>query len=157
MAILDIFKKGKEEKAPEKSEKKPEVLEQKPAKPKEKKKTAKKTDKIDGAKKTDSPILKPKKRNYSASHEVLHSPHITEKATDATDSNKYIFKVGVKANKIEVKKAVESTYGVNVTAVNVINIHRKKRRVGRNIGWAKGYKKAIVSVKKGEKIEIMPR
>lgn len=126
---LNIFKKKEEEKA----EKKPAVLEQKKTEPKIKKKI------------------------YFASHEILHSPHITEKATDATELNKYVFKVGPEANKIEVKKSVESTYGVDVKEVNIINIHRKKRRVGRNIGWAKGYKKAIVTVKAGQKIEIMSR
>lgn len=134
MALKDIFKKKEEEKAPEK---KPEVL--KPA--------AKKAAKKEIA----------QKKKYVPSHEILRSPHITEKATDANDLNKYILKVGPKANKIEVKKAIESAYGVDVTAVNIINIHSKKRRVGRNIGWSKGYKKAIVTIKEGQKIEIMPR
>ena len=146
MALKDIFKKKEEAKEPEK---KPEVLEQKPIK--------KKAVKASDSKKSEVLMPKVNRKKYIADHEILRSPHITEKATDLTESNKYIFKVGPKANKIEVKKAVESNYGVEVSAVNVVNIHRKKRRVGRNIGWAKGYKKAIVTVKKGQKIEIMPR
>jgi len=72
--------------------------------------------------------------------------------------NKYAFEVFSSANKNEVKKAVESLYGVNVEKVNIVNIPRKKRRVGRaRQGFRKGYKKAIVRIAKGQKIEIMPR
>ncbi|MCX6759755.1 MAG: 50S ribosomal protein L23 [Candidatus Nealsonbacteria bacterium] len=149
MALRDIFKKKEEKKEPEKAEKKSEVLEKKPA--------IKKAIKVSTAKKTEIQMPKANKKKYIADHDILRSPHITEKATDATEYHKYIFKVGPEANKIEIKKSVESNYGVDVLAVNVINIHRKKRRIGRNIGWAKGYKKAIVTLKKGQKIEIMPR
>jgi len=89
---------------------------------------------------------------------VLAEPHITEKATYLEKDNKYVFKVFVKANKTEIKKAVESLYGVNVEKVAIINIPRKKRRAGRQReGWRKGYKKAVVEIQKGQKIEIMPR
>jgi large subunit ribosomal protein L23 len=60
-------------------------------------------------------------------------------------------------NKIEIKRAVESNYNVEVTGVRIINIPRRKVRVGKNEGWKKGYKKAIVEVKKGQSIEILPR
>jgi large subunit ribosomal protein L23 len=52
---------------------------------------------------------------------------------------------------------VEGIYGVKVTDVKIINVPRKKRRVRGQIGWKKGYKKAIVQVKEGQKIEILPR
>ena len=146
---FNIFKKKEEKKEPVKAEKKPAVLEHKPA--------VKKAVKTSEAKKTEIQMPKANRKKYIADHEILRSPHITEKATDLTEHNKYIFKVGPEANKIEVKKAVESNYGVDVLAVNVVNIHRKKRTVGRNIGWVKGYKKAIVTLKQGQKIEIMPR
>lgn len=131
---MNIFKKKEEEK---KADKKPEVLKK--------------------AIKDEVKMPKIKKKNAVIGLEILHSPHITEKATDATELNKYVFKVWEKTNKIAVKESIESIYGVDVLDVNIVNIHRKKRRVGKNIGWAKGYKKAIVTVKKGQKIEIMSR
>jgi large subunit ribosomal protein L23 len=98
------------------------------------------------------------KKTSSIAYKVLVSPHVTEKATELGEGNKYVFKVWPNANKIEIKKGVESLYGIDVVGVNIINIHRKKRRVGRRReGWKKGYKKAIVEIKKGQKIEIMPR
>jgi large subunit ribosomal protein L23 len=88
---------------------------------------------------------------------VLKSPHVTEKASDLSTKNQYVFKVWPRANKIEIKKAIHQLYGVDAVKVQIINIHSKERRVGRTIGKKKGYKKAIVSLKKGQKIEILPR
>jgi len=88
---------------------------------------------------------------------ILKFPHITEKASDLAKENQYVFKVFKKANKIQVKKSVEDLYGVDVLDVKIINVPRKKRMIGRISGWRKGYKKAIVKIKKGQKIEIMPR
>jgi len=105
--------------------------------------------------KAPKPVVK---KGASSAYKVLVEPHVTEKATDLESKNKYVFKVFPKTNKIEVKKAVESLYGINVINVSIINIPRKKRRVGRmRQGWRKGYKKAIVTIKQGQKIEIMPR
>ena len=87
----------------------------------------------------------------------LFSPHVTEKATELAGHNQYIFKVFKKANKSEIKKAVQSLYNVEVEHVRIINVRRKKRRMGRTIGWKKGYKKAIVKIKKGQEIEVLPR
>lgn len=131
MPLLNIFKKKKpliEKKKDEKSEKAAEIKPQ-PAK-----------EKIFGQ---TSPVLK--------------SPHTTEKATDLTGKNQYVFEVWPRANKTEIKKAVENLYGVNVSALKIINIPRKKRRLGKISGWRKGYKKAIVKIKKGQKIEVLPR
>lgn len=102
-------------------------------------------------------VKKPKKKVRGISWRVLSSPHVTEKATGLEGENKYIFKVLARANKNEIKKAIESLYGVDVVNVKIINIPRRKRRLGRQEGWRKGYKKAIVKIKKGQKIEIMPR
>ncbi|MBU2544834.1 50S ribosomal protein L23 [Patescibacteria group bacterium] len=88
---------------------------------------------------------------------VLESPHVTEKASELAEKNKYSFKVSKRSNKTEVKKAVEELYGVSVVNVAIINIHRKKKRVGRTMGFKNGYKKAIVEIKKGQSIEVMPR
>jgi len=88
---------------------------------------------------------------------VFIIPHITEKATDLSEKNQYVFKVDRKANKNEVKKAVEDLYKVKVQDVKIINIPAKRRQVGGISGWKKGYKKAIVRVKEGQKIEVMPK
>ncbi len=136
MALLDFLKKPEPPK-------------------KEKKEKSVKKDKV--LTKPQEPVLKSKKRSFDLSHNILHSPHITEKATDSEMHNKYVFKVWPKTNKIEIKKAVESIYSVDVLGVNIVNIPQKRRRVGKHSGWTKGYKKAIVTVRQGQKIEIMPR
>ncbi len=83
----------------------------------------------------------------------LLSPLVTEKSAYLKEGNKYVFKVSDKASKVEIKKAVQLIYGAKVADVNVINIHPKKRRFGRSLGFKSGYRKAIVSLIKGEKIE----
>ncbi len=112
--------------------------------------------------KKEEPILvvdgkKKKKEISEVAVKVLDFPHVTEKSTEAEKENKYIFRVLPKSNKYEIKRAVEELYGVNVLGVRVISVPRRKRRVGRNIGWRKGYKKAIVKLASDQKIEIMPR
>ncbi len=102
--------------------------------------------------------VKPKKAlEGTDAWKSLFSPHVTEKATDLASHNQYIFKVFKRTNKNEIKKAVQSLYGVDVEKVRIINVHRKKKKMGRNIGWKKGYKKAIVKIKKGQEIEVLPR
>lgn len=157
MAILDIFKKKKPKKK-EKPKKKP--IEKKRAV--RKNQPQPKADQPRAGKAEQSRAGKPaatKKRPVKGlAWKVLASPHVTEKATDLEKDNKYVFEVFKKANKIEVKKAVEGLYDVNVEKVAIINIPKKKRRAGRQReGWRKGYKKAIVQIRKGQKIEIMPR
>ncbi len=93
----------------------------------------------------------------SEAEEILIEPHITEKATELAQDNQYVFKINPKANKSEVKKAVEETYDVDVVKVRTLNSPRKKRRKGRIEGWKKGFKKAVIKIKEGQKIEIMPR
>ncbi|OGZ17769.1 MAG: 50S ribosomal protein L23 [Candidatus Nealsonbacteria bacterium RBG_13_36_15] len=90
-------------------------------------------------------------------YNVLKTPHITEKATDLTKENKYIFKVFPRTNKKEIKRAIEGLYNVDVVSVRIINIPPKRRRLGRTLGWRKGYKKAIIKIKEGQKIEVLPR
>jgi large subunit ribosomal protein L23 len=85
------------------------------------------------------------------------APHVTEKATLLQRDGQYVFKVAPEANKTEIKKSIEEIYGVKVEKVRIINVPRKKRRRGRIEGWRKGYKKAIVKIKEGQKIEILPR
>jgi large subunit ribosomal protein L23 len=151
MPILNIFKrkktkKGKEEIKPEgggvKKVKKPKLT-------KEKKEIKKPSGVI-------APIAK-KEKEFLDTYKILKIPHVTEKATDLTKINQYIFKVWPRANKFEIKKAIESLYGVGVIGVKIINIPKKKRRLGKVSGWRQGYKKAIVKIKEGQKIEVLPR
>ena len=99
----------------------------------------------------------PKEKRIDLAWRVLKHGHITEKATDALAFNKYIFNVYPERNKKEIKAAVENIYGVDVISVNVVNIPQKRRRLGKTAGWKSGYKKAIVQIKSGQKIELMPR
>lgn len=88
---------------------------------------------------------------------VLKSAHITEKAGDLAEKDKYVFKVSSEANKIKIKQEIESVFKVNVISVRTINIPKRKKRLGKITGWQKGYKKAIIGIKKGQKIDISPR
>ncbi len=85
--------------------------------------------------------------------DVLVRPIITEKTSDLMAENKYTFQVDTKANKIQVKTAVEKIFGVDVEKVTTINVKPKKRRVGRHQGFTPATKKAIVKIKEGQKIE----
>lgn len=88
---------------------------------------------------------------------VLVSPHVTEKASLLSQSNQYVFKVAPHANKYTVKKAIQEAYGMVAERINMVNIPAKKRRKGKKIGFVSGYKKAIVTLKKGQRIEVLPR
>mgnify|MGYP001589627494 CR=1 FL=1 len=89
-----------------------------------------------------------------ALYRIIEKPVITEKAVTLAGSNKYVFKVWQKTNKVEVRKAIEKLYGVKVKDVRVINTPGKKRQVGRFEGWKPGFKKAIVTLEKGHTIEV---
>lgn len=154
MAILDIFKKNKEEK-PKKgeSEKTPEVQiekrQKKPVKPGKRKPP--------NQEEPRSFVQKPKEKVAVSAYRILKEPHITEKATDLVKSNQYIFKVYPRTNKAEIKKAIEGLYGVDVVSVNIVKIPPKKRMVGKIEGWSGGCKKAIIKIKEGQAIEVLPR
>ncbi|OHA04415.1 MAG: 50S ribosomal protein L23 [Candidatus Sungbacteria bacterium RIFCSPLOWO2_01_FULL_47_10] len=85
---------------------------------------------------------------------MLISPHITEKSTVGNALNTYVFKVRQSANKPEVKKAVEGKYGVRVSRVRIVNTKPRKVRLGRSEGVVPGYKKAMVTLMPGDKIEF---
>lgn len=89
-------------------------------------------------------------------YKILKEPHISEKATQLSDNNHYVFKVYSNANKNEVAKAVANLYGVKVKSVNIINIKSKTRILRGQEGRKGGYKKAIVILEKGYKIELLP-
>lgn len=136
MALLNIFKKKKKPKKPKK------VYEVEPRK-------------VEPHKVKKAP---PKlKRVSEIASRVLKGPQVTEKATDLVKKNQYVFKVLPRTNKVEIKRAIEDLYGVDVVSVKVIQIPPKKRRLGRIEGYRAGYKKAVIKVKEGQKIEVLPR
>jgi large subunit ribosomal protein L23 len=87
-------------------------------------------------------------------YRVLRKPMVTEKSTSLLQDNKYTFEVDLKANKTEIKQAVESLFKVKVEKVNTMHIRGKLKRVRRIQGRTPDRKKAIVTLKKGDKIEV---
>ena len=87
-------------------------------------------------------------------YEVLRKPLITEKSTVLQAEGKYAFEVAGGANKQLVKQAVEKAFNVKVTAVNVMMVPGKMRRIGRRMAMTPSWKKAIVTLKPGDKIEL---
>lgn len=88
-------------------------------------------------------------------HEIIRHPLITERSTDLREGmNKVVFVVNPLANKIQIKRAVEETLKVKVEKVNIGNIEGKKKKMGRFEGKRQNWKKAIVTLKKGEKLDI---
>ena len=82
-------------------------------------------------------------------------PRLSEKTTGLEKLNKYVFRVDGKANKVEVRKALEKTYGVKVDKINIVTVRSRARRYGRTSGIVGGFKKAIVTLKAdSKKIEI---
>ncbi|KKP97274.1 MAG: 50S ribosomal protein L23 [Candidatus Moranbacteria bacterium GW2011_GWE1_36_7] len=87
-------------------------------------------------------------------YKVLIEPWITEKTHKAIADNKYTFKVIADATKKLVKLAIEGMYNVKVEKITVVNIQSKKKAYGRHMGKKAGFKKATVTLKKGDKIEL---
>lgn len=86
--------------------------------------------------------------------DIIIAPVITEKSAAQAEQNVYTFKVAADANKIEIKAAIEAAFGVKVEKINTLNTKAKDKRVGRYTGKTKTYKKAFVTLKDGEKIEL---
>lgn len=88
-------------------------------------------------------------------HDLIRKPIITEKAGNAKDKlNKITFAVDPKANKMEVKKAVENIFKVKVDKINIINVKGKPKKLGRSSGKRADWKKAVVTVSSGQTIEV---
>jgi large subunit ribosomal protein L23 len=91
-------------------------------------------------------------------YEVLLGPVVSEKATELAADNKYTFVVSTRANKIEIRRAVEDRYNVHVESVRTVNVHPKEKGagyIGRNKsrrGYTTAWKKAIVTLGQGERI-----
>ncbi len=87
-------------------------------------------------------------------YEIIKAPIITEQSTNLIEStNTYTFKVDKRANKIEIKNAIEAIFDVTVLRVNTINVRKKFKRMGRHEGYTAGYKKAMVTILDGQKID----
>ncbi len=97
-------------------------------------------------------VLKKEITNYLTG--ILTSHHVTEKASLGNALNKYTFRVARRANKTEVKKAVEGKYGVRVLRVKIVNAKGKSVRLGKIEGRVPGFKKAIVTLAEGQTIQL---
>lgn len=86
---------------------------------------------------------------------LVKRPLITEKSSNLASMNQYVFLVENRATGPEVKKAIEATYKVKVASVRTINVPSRVKRIGRTIGEKPAYRKAIVTLKKGEKLDIL--
>ncbi len=95
----------------------------------------------------DAPAAEqPKQIDMPARMPMLIYPRLSEKANALVRLNKYVFKVGLRTNKVEIRKAVEKSYGVKVASVNIIRMQGKPRRYGRFTGKMSDFKKAIVTL-----------
>ncbi|MGP1367260.1 MAG: 50S ribosomal protein L23 [Schwartzia sp. (in: firmicutes)] len=86
--------------------------------------------------------------------DILIRPLVTERSTALMEQGKYVFEVAKAANKIQIADAVAEIFKVKVLAVNTTNVTGKVKRVGRNIGRRRSYKKAIVTLALGETIQF---
>jgi len=94
--------------------------------------------------------------NEERLYRVIVGPHISEKGTRASEENRQVvFKVATSATKIEIKKAVEHLFKVEVAKVTVANVQGKQRRHGKFVGQRSDWKKAYVSLKEGHDINFM--
>jgi len=86
--------------------------------------------------------------------DILIRPIVTEKSTDLMAENKYTFEVDLRANKTQIKAAVEEIFNVEVEKVNTSRVRGKLRRMGRHEGYTSDWKKAVVTLKPGHSIEV---
>jgi len=82
------------------------------------------------------------------------SPNVTEKSTSLSEYNKVVFKVSKNANKKSIKKSIEKIFKVNVVKINTVNIREKVKIVRNKKAFKSGYKKAIITLKKGQSIDL---
>ena len=86
--------------------------------------------------------------------DIIKAPIITEKSSNLAANNVITFSVYVRANKTQIKQAIEKIFNVKVESVNTVNVKPKKKRVGRYVGKTNKVKKAIVKLKEGSSIEL---
>jgi large subunit ribosomal protein L23 len=88
-------------------------------------------------------------------YQILRRPLLTEKGQDMRDGEgKYLFEVAISANKVEIGKAVEKLFGVKVAQVNTQVMRGKMKRVGRHLGKRPNWKKAVVTLRQGDYIDL---
>ena len=157
MSILDKIRKKPKDK--EKESKGKNVDESKAEKQEAKQVVKKETEskKVDKKKaKTASKTKKIVKEKIPVHHfEIIRKPHISEKAFNLESEGKYVFVISPSANKVEVKKAIQNLYGVVVKSVNIVKVPSKPKRFKGVLGIKSGYKKAVVTLAKGSKIDVM--
>ncbi len=88
--------------------------------------------------------------------DLVLRPIVTEKATLLLEQNQYVFDVQPQATKPEIKAAIESLFDVKVVGINTLRLPRKKRRVGRFVGYKAQYKRAVVTLAEGDSITLFP-
>jgi large subunit ribosomal protein L23 len=87
-------------------------------------------------------------------YQIIIRPLITEKNTNLMALNKYSFEVAREANKPQIQQAIEELFNVRVTKVHTMNVRGRLKRRGRDAGYTREWKKAIVTLAPGERIEI---
>ena len=87
-------------------------------------------------------------------YDIIFAPIITEKTAAMEENRTYVFKVDVRANKTQIKQAIEKAFGVKVEKINTLNVKPKTKRVGRYTGKTNRYKKAIVKLAEGNTISF---
>lgn len=117
-------------------------------------KKATETEKVEIKKTKEPTVIKTGAPQSDFAYHILTSPYLTEKTTALQNGNQYVFKVAPRANKIAVRQAVEKLYGVKVEKVRMITVPAKQRKLGRWEGEKSGFKKAIVKVTQGQKIDV---
>ena len=87
--------------------------------------------------------------------QVLVKPTITEKSTILQETGKYTFQIAARANKIEVREAIEKSFDVTVLDVNITKLHGKRKRYGPRISKQPDIKKAVITLKSGDRINLV--
>ena len=116
----------------------------------------KKENKSIAEKKTADLAVRAKTSSSQSSYlpKAIKTSHLTEKASNLAAQNKFVFAIERDVNKLTVAKEIKAKFGVDVEAVNIINLPDKQRRKGNIIGRKQGVRKAIVTIKQGQTIEI---
>jgi len=117
---------------------------------------------LDAARGRSEKVAKPKPaksvktdvRRFSDVDRILVKPLLTEKISEAGMYNQYAFEVKPNTNKIQIKKAIETYYKVKPVRVNIVNVRGRSVRWGRTQGKTRAWKKAIVTLRAGDKIEV---
>ncbi|MFQ5988360.1 MAG: 50S ribosomal protein L23 [Candidatus Methylomirabilales bacterium] len=87
-------------------------------------------------------------------HQIVRRPVVTEKGTALKEQNKYLFEVDRRANKVQIRQAVETLFNVKVAAVHTVAMRGRMKRLGRFVGRTSDWKKAIITLREGHSIEF---